>query len=296
MKIVLGMDFSAGAEAAADELTLRPWPAGTTVNVVSVVDAGSAPPFPGVGEEVARRVEEMAQRAAERLTSAGLPARATVVSGDPKTELVEQARADGADLIIVGPHSSGIVGFLLGSVAKAVLRMAPCSVEVARPRSAEHRGSGGLRVLLATDGSELSAAAAQWVASRSWPAGTEVRVLSAVELQVPMVQTAFEPPFIETKAIEEMRMHALERAQAAIASTRETLTEAGLATSESLSVLWADAKEIIVNEARGWKADVVVVGSHGRRGFDRLMLGSVSEAVAMHAHCSVDVIRIKQGA
>jgi nucleotide-binding universal stress UspA family protein len=40
-----------------------------------------------------------------------------------------------------------------------------------------------------------------------------------------------------------------------------------------------------------WNADLIVVGSHGRRGFDRYVMGSVSESVALHAHCSVEVVR-----
>jgi nucleotide-binding universal stress UspA family protein len=49
--------------------------------------------------------------------------------------------------------------------------------------------------------------------------------------------------------------------------------------------------EVILEEARRWDADLIIVGSHGRRGFKRFLLGSVSEAVAMKAHCSVVVVR-----
>jgi len=47
----------------------------------------------------------------------------------------------------------------------------------------------------------------------------------------------------------------------------------------------------ILAAADSWEADLIVMGSHGRRGFDRIVLGSVSESVAMHARCSVEVIR-----
>jgi nucleotide-binding universal stress UspA family protein len=55
--------------------------------------------------------------------------------------------------------------------------------------------------------------------------------------------------------------------------------------------LSGDPKAVILDEAGQWGADLIVVGSHGWRGIDRLMMGSVSESVAMHAHCSVEVIR-----
>jgi nucleotide-binding universal stress UspA family protein len=48
---------------------------------------------------------------------------------------------------------------------------------------------------------------------------------------------------------------------------------------------------VILDEAEKWKVDVIVLGSHGRSGFDRMVMGSVSEAVALHAKCSVEVIR-----
>lgn len=47
----------------------------------------------------------------------------------------------------------------------------------------------------------------------------------------------------------------------------------------------------ILSAAEAWNAELIVMGSHGRRGFDRLVLGSVSETVALHAKCSVEVIR-----
>ena len=67
-----------------------------------------------------------------------------------------------------------------------------------------------------------------------------------------------------------------------------------LATAEikaTGAVFSGNAKEVILEEARKWDADLIVVGSHGRRGFKRFLLGSVSEAVAMNAHCSVVVVR-----
>jgi nucleotide-binding universal stress UspA family protein len=50
-------------------------------------------------------------------------------------------------------------------------------------------------------------------------------------------------------------------------------------------------KSIIMDEAEKWGADLIVVGSHGHRGIERFLLGSVSEGVALHAKCSVEVIR-----
>ena len=81
------------------------------------------------------------------------------------------------------------------------------------------------------------------------------------------------------------------RAQDAIAREQRILSAAGLSTSESVSVLLDPPKTIILNEAAEWGADMIVLGSHGDHGIDRLLLGSTSEAVATHAECSVEVIR-----
>jgi nucleotide-binding universal stress UspA family protein len=48
----------------------------------------------------------------------------------------------------------------------------------------------------------------------------------------------------------------------------------------------------IIGHATAWKADLIVLGSHGRTGFDRLLLGSVSEGVARHAPCTVEIVRL----
>jgi nucleotide-binding universal stress UspA family protein len=79
-----------------------------------------------------------------------------------------------------------------------------------------------------------------------------------------------------------------EQAEGAVIGAEKVLTSAGL-TAIGV-VLSGNVKEVILEEARKWDADLIVVGSHGRRGFKRFLLGSVSEAVVMNAHCSVVVV------
>jgi nucleotide-binding universal stress UspA family protein len=52
-----------------------------------------------------------------------------------------------------------------------------------------------------------------------------------------------------------------------------------------------EPRALILDVAEAWEADLIVVAAHGRRGLDRLLMGSVSEAVATYAPCSVEVIR-----
>lgn len=93
--------------------------------------------------------------------------------------------------------------------------------------------------------------------------------------------------------MEQLRAQAMECAESAVGGALEILGSTGLDTTTSISVLLEPPKKIILDEAKEWKADLIVVGSHGRRGLDRFLLGSTAEAVTMHAHCSVDGVRSK---
>jgi nucleotide-binding universal stress UspA family protein len=290
MKILLAIDSSLGSEIVVDEVAARPWPAGASVEALSVVEGAYMRDVPEHAEllkAVTRRAEELVQRAAERLKSTGLETTPLVLFGEPKAVIVDHAAKMGADWIVMGTHGdTALTRFLIGSVARAVLRHAPCSVEVVRAKTMRP-----IRILLATDGSESSVRAARSIAGRPWPAGTEVRILNKVELHLPAFRAAFEPPFGDSTAVEKFRAEAMKRSQDAILSAEQIVTAAGLKASEAISVLVSSTKEIILDEASNWGADLIVVGSHGRHGIDRFLLGSVSESVAMHAGCSVEVIR-----
>jgi len=107
-----------------------------------------------------------------------------------------------------------------------------------------------------------------------------------IELAVPMFQAPYPSSTMET-----LRSEAMKRSQEAIMAAEQILTDVGLQASGTVSVLLASPKEIIPDEASRCGADLIVVGSHGRRGINRFLLGSISEAVAIHTDCSVEVIR-----
>ncbi|HEX5874249.1 MAG TPA: universal stress protein, partial [Pyrinomonadaceae bacterium] len=210
--------------------------------------------------------------AVERLKQVGIPAEVVVTRGDARHLIPFFARKWSSDLIFVRAHvRKDLFHWMLGSVARAVVTDAPCTVQIVRDveQGREHTLHSGRKVLLATDGSKTSLAAAHALAARPWPEGSEFRIVSVEE------------PW----AIKSSRLDP----QEAIAGVEQVLTSAGLKVSGA--ALSGNAKEVILEEARTWGADLIVVGSHGRRGFKRFLLGSVSEAVAMNAHCSVVVVR-----
>jgi nucleotide-binding universal stress UspA family protein len=88
----------------------------------------------------------------------------------------------------------------------------------------------------------------------------------------------------------ESRRRSFERAEALVNQVAAQLERVGF-HPVSVSTPDADPRHGIVDQARAWKPDLIVMGSHGRRGLDRLLLGSVAEAVLRHAPCSVEIVR-----
>lgn len=288
MKILLAIDSSAASKAAVNEVVARPWPKGTTVHILSVVESNVFVEIPPLIEKVTEMAYSAVKDAADKLKARGFETLQTVEQGHPKTVIVQYAKQWGADFVIVGSQGlSALTRFLMGSVAQAVVRHAACSVEVVRARAAYKTEAydSGMRVLLAVDGSDCSIAAARSVAGRRWPAGTEVKIVSAIDIPVP----ATEPWYVDAGLMNRLRDEETGRMRDAALTVKKIITGAGLKASLAMPI--GPAKSVILDEANMWGADLIVTGSHGRRGVDRFLIGSVSEAVAMHAHCSVEVIR-----
>jgi nucleotide-binding universal stress UspA family protein len=146
-----------------------------------------------------------------------------------------------------------------------------------------------MKVLVAVDGSEFGNAAVEEVAGRGWPAGTMVRVLSAAEeFRYPSFDSWVMPDHYHKEVMEVSRAKARQVVDAAAARLGEAF--GGSVTVET-DVVEGEAKQVILDAAAAWEADLVVVGSHGYGTFERLLLGSVSNAVAQHADCSVLIVR-----
>jgi nucleotide-binding universal stress UspA family protein len=141
-----------------------------------------------------------------------------------------------------------------------------------------------MKILLATDDSKFSEAAAKSLAGQFRPQDTEVRILHVVE---PIVIS--EPPQMAPGYYPELEDQ-LPQAREVVDRVATTLSSAGFRVTTS--VVTGDARSVILEAAAEWHADLIVLGSHGRTGLGRFFLGSVSEAVARHARCSVLIVRI----
>ncbi len=295
MKILLAIDASGASKSVICEAATRPWPARTEFRILHVVDIAGLGRFASLLDEEKRAGEALVKTAAEKLAGSGRTVTTECLVGFPRTAISEYAKAWKADFVFVGSRGRGAVArFLLGSVAQAVVRTAPCSVEIVRREVREQSAPRqGFKILLGTDGSQSAAAAAKSVAGRPWPAGTQAKIVSAVELLMPenAMSISSPAPVYPASLLEEVWSDARKRAQDAVEETRKTLVDAGMKIADGEATPDGDPRVILLDQAKEWGADLIVLGSHGRRGMDRVLMGSVSESVAMHAHCSVEVIR-----
>ncbi|MFN0105360.1 MAG: universal stress protein [Bryobacteraceae bacterium] len=290
MNILLAVDDTPASLLAVEEVAGRPWPHDTSVEVLTVVEQGTLWGMSETLEAAYRHSSELVDRTLALLGNGGLQARSHMATGDPKTVIRERAEDTKPDLIILGSHRvSALTHFFLGNVAAHTIRHVACSVAIVRARMGERHEAR--KILLATDGSVYAEAAARAIAERPWPARTEVRILSVVEVILPTMHALFEPPFVHSDEVQKLREEAMARALKAVATAEAILAPSGLIVSESISVLLDGAKNVILHDAKDWGADWIFVGSHGRHGAERFLMGSVSEAIAAQAECSVEVVR-----
>lgn len=223
--------------------------------------------------------DQIARTTADRLAGDGFATWAATSSGDPAREVLERIEAGGIELVVLGAsHGTWMGTLLLGRVSMHVLHHAPCSVVVS------HRApTGSGRILIGADGSNgsrASIAAAATILDRD-----RCSVHFASVATYPWVLATTHPiaPFpgqiTDAKRLERER---IEHARAAARRAAAEMKAAGFEVSEA-TVLEGSAGSQLLKEADNLNADLVVVGSRGRGGLSRAVLGSVSDQVARHA-------------
>lgn len=150
-------------------------------------------------------------------------------------------------------------------------------------RGLDPHGPNGknVKILLAVDHSAYSEAAVRAAIAQIRPEAAEVAVLHVVELAL--------ADFESRETFDRIRSSRFADARGLVERFAAELNAAGYSAKPVVEE--GVAKEGILNFAERWKPDVIFVGSHGHRAFRRLTLGSVSEAVARHAACSVEIVR-----
>lgn len=147
-----------------------------------------------------------------------------------------------------------------------------------------------MKVILATDGTGHSDAAVEIVRNLNLSDGDEVKVVSVVDMAVPLAMDIYAGYLPSSTDIEAA---VKENTEKVLESTREKIAGffGGKNVLVSSEVLHGSPESRIVETAEEFGADMIVVGSHGYNRWERLLLGSVSDSVVHHAPCSVLVVR-----
>lgn len=311
MRILIGYDGSACADAALDDLMQAGLPANAEAHILSVAEVWLPPPPPSSFEIVeqarnatspaelerhyakecraAKGALALAERARDRVQTIfpGWKVTADSSCGSPAWELIAKADQWKPDLIVVGSHGRTALGrFVLGSVSQRVLAEAHCSVRISRGRVDEP--DSPVRIVVGTDGSPASEEALRAVAARRWPPRSEVKIVLVDDPLAPEFLGKLIPPLGET--IEEDRR--AEKAWVEQISDRSIALLLGAEIRATCVVTEGDPKRELCKAAEEWGAQCIFVGSAGfSNRFERFVLGSVSGAVAARAHCSVEVVR-----
>lgn len=259
--------------------------AGTLEHMVWPTGVALANP---VGLEAALATARAALRAAAAPWQvAGLPVSYEVRAGDPAEEILAAAQRPAIDLIAMSTHGRGGVGrWLLGSVAERVLAAAPVPLLLVRapapdsaPLPAAYR-----TILVPLDGSACAELALGEAAALARATGAGLRLLT-VTISAEMVAMAGMEALWLTGEFEKQERELA----AALAATARRLAATGLAVETAL-VAGDPATEILAASARE-HADLIMMSTHGRRGWDRWLLGSVALKVVRHAHTPVLLVR-----
>ena len=301
MKILVPVDGSQHSEAALASVIHHPWQEELDIKLLNVLKPlDSFIPFsrptrhknatdPAL-EETRTLLKQIAENLKKKLPGARIEH--DVVSGKVKDTIVQQASRYNADLIVLGSHGKKGSKTLLGGVSQTILEQANRPVLIVKLVSAQshlHAEQGFQRVLVALDGSPCSSGAMTWLSNRLWSEQTVFKIISAI----PKTRESFSAEKSTQKAAWLLREWNIARDRALSMLEQEALKLGKGTNNETVSVdvVPGDPRERIIGTARGWKADLIILGSHGRSPLNRLIVGSVSQNVAVKAPCSVLIVK-----
>jgi nucleotide-binding universal stress UspA family protein len=244
----------------------------------------------GVPSEVMAEYGEAAstelESAVAALTEKGLTVEGRVSEGDPSEVIVDVAAELNADVIVMGTHGRFAVRrLLLGSTANDVVRTASMPVLSVPPRALEDRKADQFKKLLvSTDFSSTAEAALTTAVQLARQTDAELRIVHVYE--PPELAYGGYPYFPVVTAVADAEREKVEAdLTARLDDLKSEVSEQGVTVSTGLLSGHPGAQ--ILDEARDWGADLLVLGTHGRRGFRRFLLGSVAERLVREAPCPV---------
>lgn len=286
MRILVAIDGSVHSQQTLNMVASREWRAGSPVRVVHVMKAGGL--FGGVSVADMNEAEQALADIAYnmQLQNPTLQVSHELLEGNCDDAILESAQRWNAEIIVVGCSGhSRIENILLGSVSRGLVEKAFCPVLVGR---AAPEGAQG-NVLVAVDKSPFSAAAVEWVMHQFWARKANIGLVSVID-HAPVDFVSDGNISQASRSIlgwENLKYLSEYRLALWAEKVREYLPEATVYHG----TLEGEPKELLTRSAENWPAGVVVMGSHGRKGLERLVLGSVSDHMAAYAPCAVEIVR-----
>lgn len=260
MKVLIPIDNKPSSQAILDAVIKMRWFEGTELHVVTVRNQQDID---------ITEIENLAVELHNCLPHCEVSFIAR--DGDPHEVLVDLAENIQAELIVMGSNCKNTLERLfVGSVCQTVMAKAHCPVFVAKtPCSLAREASPGFKnILIPIDNSIFSDVALRWLANFSWGADCRFVIAAAVEPNTDMG---------EVEATTNKRAFDLSRL---------------LGTSNvAVDIVIGEPHQTILEMARKYYSDLIVMGSHGRTGLQKLILGSVSQGISRDAPCAVAIVR-----
>ncbi len=284
-KILLSTDGSEYSEGAIREAIKLAKKCSSKLTVLSVIDTN--PEFDALAPQLVEKKEKEARLNIDavqaRARQEGVDCDTIVHEGEePYKYIVDEAIKSKSTMIVMGRRGrTGLKRLMMGSVTSRVIGHAPCNVLVV-PKAAQLEFKN---IVVATDGSKYSAAAASEALGLAKWNGSALTVISVVPSEL-MTPSDIDFTITQRELIAEKEMHEAEKNAKVV---KEAAQKEGVVVKAF--VLSGRPADAIIETAQEKKADLIVLGSHGRTGVERLLMGSVAERVIVLASCPVLVVK-----
>ncbi len=284
-KILLSTDGSEYSEGAVREAIKLAKKCSSRLTAVSVVETN--PELETIAPQVTEQAERKARTQLEAVISRarleGVDCESVVREGEDSYRLiVEEATKRQNTMIVMGRRGrTGLQRLVMGSVTARVIGHAPCTVLVV-PRAAEFECR---HLLLATDGSTHGRAAAAEAIAMAKRLGSLLTVVAVVPSE------SMSPMDIVSSQMqrEQIAAQELRAAEENVSTVKDAAAKAGI-RADGL-IMGGKPPEAIIQTAKDKRADLIVLGSHGKTGVEKLLMGSVAERVIVLSSCPVLVVK-----
>ncbi len=289
-RILLATDFSDWARRAEEYACglAAAWQIPLTILTVLEFPRGMNPEYAVNKEYLTDRMCDASARLADfetRARSQGIVTATRIARGIPYEEVIAAARSEKADLLVVGTRGkSGLAHVLLGSTAERVVRTAPCpvlAVHMLKDHAATERPINLNRILVPTDLSDCSFDALEYAAVVARQSQASIELLHVLE----PVYYGIDFTFVHADEREQKRKWMAERVE----NLSADLSRAGVPVKTRLR--GGVPPDTILEYAQTSESDLIIMGTHGRRGLSHLLTGSVTEAVLRRGTCPLLAVR-----